>query len=58
MARALGLCVVAEGVEEQVQLEMLREMDCDQAQGYYFSKPLPQDDAIGLFTTDKVIAQA
>ena len=58
MARALGLCVVAEGVEEQVQLEMLREMDCDQAQGYFFSKPLPQDDAIALFSTEKVIAQA
>ena len=40
MARALGLTVVAEGVETLSQLEFLRSHDCDQIQGYYLSKPL------------------
>ena len=40
MAWALGLTVVAEGVETLAQLEFLRSHDCDQIQGYYLSKPL------------------
>ncbi len=45
LARALGLGVVAEGVQTSVQLEKLREMECPQAQGYLFSGPLPADEA-------------
>ncbi|MCX7179884.1 MAG: EAL domain-containing protein, partial [Proteobacteria bacterium] len=41
MARSLGLHVVAEGVEDATQLELLREMGCRRVQGYYFSKPVP-----------------
>ena len=41
MARALALRVVAEGVETEEQLEILRELGCDEHQGYLFSKPLP-----------------
>ena len=37
----LGLTVVAEGVEEAVQLDYLRENGCDFIQGYYYSRPLP-----------------
>ena len=37
----LRLKVLAEGVEEQAQLEYLRARGCDEAQGYFFSKPLP-----------------
>jgi len=40
MARALGLTVVAEGVETLAQLEFLRAHHCDQIQGHYLSKPL------------------
>jgi EAL domain-containing protein (putative c-di-GMP-specific phosphodiesterase class I) len=41
MAHSLRLAVVAEGVENAAQLEFLRRIGCDTAQGYYFSKPLP-----------------
>jgi len=41
MAHSLGLSVVAEGVETQVQLTLLNEFDCDLVQGYFFSKPVP-----------------
>lgn len=41
MANALGLRVVAEGVETEEQVKRLRHAGCHQLQGYYFSKPLP-----------------
>lgn len=43
MARALNLIVVAEGVESQAQLDLLREFGCDQAQGSLFLKPVTPD---------------
>jgi diguanylate cyclase (GGDEF)-like protein len=46
MARNLNLRVVAEGVETLQQLEFLQTHECDEAQGYYFSRPLPA----GAFT--------
>lgn len=44
LAHALGLVVVAEGVEQPVQLEALRRLGCDFAQGYLFSRPVPPVD--------------
>jgi diguanylate cyclase (GGDEF)-like protein/PAS domain S-box-containing protein len=41
MGHALGLEVVAEGVEEEVQLEVLVDLGCDRAQGFLFSRPVP-----------------
>lgn len=41
MAKAMGLECVAEGVETEKQIEILRENNCLIAQGYYFDKPLP-----------------
>ncbi len=40
LARALGKSLVAEGIETEAQLLMLRKLDCDEGQGYYFSRPL------------------
>ena len=41
LGHALGLKVVAEGVETLAHLEFLRQHDCDELQGYYFSRPIP-----------------
>ena len=46
LAHNLGLGVTAEGVEDARTLDLLREMGCDQAQGYYLSRPLPLDELI------------
>jgi len=43
MAHALGMGVVAEGVETAAQLAILREMQCNEVQGYYIARPLPAD---------------
>jgi len=48
LSHALGLEAVAEGVETAEQLARLREMGCDQAQGYYFWESLTGEDAAAL----------
>ena len=48
IGRTLGLSVIAEGVETADQLELLRELRCDAAQGYFFSRPLDADVARDL----------
>jgi len=42
MAHTLGFTVVAEGVETDLQAAFLRSLGCDQAQGYFFAKPVPE----------------
>jgi diguanylate cyclase (GGDEF)-like protein len=44
MAHKLGVRVIAEGVETKEQLKLLKNHNCDEIQGYYFSKPLPVED--------------
>lgn len=46
LGHELSLEVVAEGVEEDSQLEYLKAYNCDMIQGYLFSKPIPEDEAI------------
>lgn len=41
LAKGMDLSVVAEGVETLEQFERLKELECDQAQGYFFAKPMP-----------------
>jgi len=40
MAKGLNLNVISEGIETQRQLDYLREIDCNEAQGFLFGKPL------------------
>ncbi|MES2150171.1 MAG: EAL domain-containing protein [Pseudomonadota bacterium] len=44
MAHSLKLQVIAEGVEKDAQLAYLRRHGCDEMQGYYFSRPVPEDE--------------
>ena len=48
MGRGLGVSIVAEGVETQAQLDLLRTMGCTIVQGYYYSPALPFADLQGL----------
>jgi EAL domain-containing protein (putative c-di-GMP-specific phosphodiesterase class I) len=52
LAHNLGLAVVAEGVETAEQLEELRGLRCEYAQGYLFSRPLDAADADRLLEDD------
>ncbi len=44
IAKYLNVPVVAEGVETETQLQLLKNADCDLVQGYYFSRPLPAEE--------------
>jgi EAL domain-containing protein (putative c-di-GMP-specific phosphodiesterase class I) len=48
LARELGINVIAEGVENEAQLQLLRSWGCREAQGYYFAKPLGADEAAAM----------
>jgi diguanylate cyclase (GGDEF)-like protein/PAS domain S-box-containing protein len=48
LGRTLGMGVVAEGVETATQLQRLRELGCDHAQGYFFSRPVKAEEATAL----------
>ncbi|WP_247872314.1 EAL domain-containing protein [Azospirillum sp. TSO35-2] len=44
LGRSLGLSVIAEGVETQEQLSLLRDLSCESYQGFLFSRPIPADE--------------
>lgn len=48
LARNLGVQVVAEGIETQTQLNLLRSLSCEYAQGYLFSKPVSAEDLVAF----------
>jgi EAL domain-containing protein (putative c-di-GMP-specific phosphodiesterase class I) len=51
IAHDMGMKAVAEGIETENELEILRELKCDFGQGFYFSKPVPASDITRLVVT-------
>ncbi len=50
MAHSLGMSLVAEGIESSDQATMLLSMDCDNAQGYFFNRPMDAAKAEALLS--------
>ena len=48
MSRELGITVIAEGVENQLQVQFLRERGCDAVQGFLYTEPLPVERVAGF----------
>jgi len=53
MAHKLGLKVIAEGIETDEQRKLLLNAGCDYGQGYYFSRPVPEQEFIALLQANK-----
>ncbi len=64
MAHRIGMSVVAEGVETLDQCERLKNLNCDELQGYYFSRPVPADavrgvlESFGGSTSDALVSSS
>ena len=56
LGRALGMTVVAEGIETQSQADLLRDLGCPQGQGYLFGKPGIQENLFPVTTSDRSFA--
>ncbi len=52
MSRSLKLKVIAEGVETNEQLKFLKDLECDQMQGFLFSRPLPPEEITQLLASE------
>lgn len=55
MANTMSLKTIAEGVETKEQLEILRQLRCDTVQGFYLSRPLPNEEVAGLIGRGRLI---
>jgi EAL domain-containing protein (putative c-di-GMP-specific phosphodiesterase class I) len=49
----MGLKVVAEGVEEVSQMDILKTTGCDKVQGYLISRPVPKQEVVELLETQR-----
>lgn len=56
MAHALGIKVIAEGIETEEQLRMLQKLGCDLGQGYFLGRPERKADLNGLFSYYEVFS--
>ena len=56
LGRSLGLKVVAEGVETEAQAALLAELGCQRAQGFFYGRPVPFDEATPLVAPDRAVA--
>jgi EAL domain-containing protein (putative c-di-GMP-specific phosphodiesterase class I) len=56
LGHALGLAVIAEGVETREQLQILADLGCDSAQGYLFAKPIPPSELSAFAAANRVAA--
>ncbi len=54
IAKSTGLKIIVEGVETKEQLNILSTLGCDYIQGFYFSKPIPEEEIATLFAKDNV----
>ena len=52
-ASYLKVPTIAEGVETKEQVEVLKKLGCDIVQGYYFSKPVPNEEFVAFLTAEK-----
>jgi EAL domain-containing protein (putative c-di-GMP-specific phosphodiesterase class I) len=52
LGQSLNLSVIAEGVETAEQLALLKQYGCDEVQGYYFSRPVPQNELAQLLSAN------
>ena len=53
LAHSLNMKVLAEGIENEVQLEFMRRHDCDEIQGFFFSRPIKSEEMTSLLTDGK-----
>ncbi len=53
IGKCLNLRVIAEGVESKRELEFLQLRKCDEAEGYFFSRPVPPDQLVGLIKSGR-----
>ena len=57
LAHTLGLKVIAEGTESIGEIECLQSFDCDQAQGYFYARPLPKEELEKLLAAEDLIGK-
>ncbi|WP_448565476.1 bifunctional diguanylate cyclase/phosphodiesterase [Thalassotalea ganghwensis] len=53
LGKQMNLTVIAEGIEEQAQEEHLKALACDEVQGFYYAKPMPEDEFLAFLETNR-----